>query len=563
MSNKIYTILLKAKPIYYFSSVTMFFVYLVFLLITIPIKLSLFLFHLTKKMVIKILKEVIEAIKEITFIIFKIEMKKKKEKRNNSSSEFQDYVIKRGYPLEEYTVQTTDGYFLHLHRIPCSSKAYKSKKNQYVDSQFEKQSNQKTNSIKKKPVAFFMHGFMQSSASFVAIKRKIGLAFLLSDAGYDCWFGNIRGNSYSDRHKSLATDEDDFWDFSLDEIIQKDIPVMLKFILDKTQIEKLTYVGFSQGTTIGFASLSFYPELSKRVNLFIALAPCGSIKKPKTLFFNFVSSLPVKFLKLLFGKQAAMLSVVNFWRSNTSVERFSVMILFLISTMFSWSNKFLDRKHFPQFCQHLYSPTSVKLCAHWFSIMRDNEFHMFDFENEEENLRHYKSKKPPAYDLSSISCPIALYYGENDNLIDIDSFSKKIDSNLIDEKLCISEGEHIDLLYGLTNKKEIFPSIIKMMKKYNPSYDLSISNNNNKEEDYFKKSVSFSVQNDSLLLRSNSDKFVSSYNENENENENQIDLQIPHQNIDFSEKQKQKQKQKQISFNKIDLNLKANEIKVY
>ena len=40
------------------------------------------------------------------------------------------------------------------------------------------------------------------------------LAYLLSEAGYDVWMGNFRGNGYSRHHITLDPDTDrEFWKF--------------------------------------------------------------------------------------------------------------------------------------------------------------------------------------------------------------------------------------------------------------------------------------------------------------------------------------------------------------
>ena len=44
------------------------------------------------------------------------------------------------------------------------------------------------------------------------------LAFHLSDAGYDVWMGNYRGNTYSRGHVNDTLSKKDYWTFSWDEM---------------------------------------------------------------------------------------------------------------------------------------------------------------------------------------------------------------------------------------------------------------------------------------------------------------------------------------------------------
>jgi hypothetical protein len=75
---------------------------------------------------------------------------------------------------------------------------------------------------------------------------KILKGYILSDAGYDVWLGNARGNRYSKAHKTLSSDQQEFWNFSWQEIGEIDLPTVIDYILKLTIQTKLQYIGHSQ-----------------------------------------------------------------------------------------------------------------------------------------------------------------------------------------------------------------------------------------------------------------------------------------------------------------------------
>lgn len=102
-------------------------------------------------------------------------------------------IIKYGFPFENHTVTTEDGYLLELHRIPYGRK--------------------KGNNQKRAPV-LIIPGTGCSSADWVNTGEN-SLGFILADRGYDVWLGNYRGTTWSRKHIKLNPDVDrkKFWDY--------------------------------------------------------------------------------------------------------------------------------------------------------------------------------------------------------------------------------------------------------------------------------------------------------------------------------------------------------------
>lgn len=54
------------------------------------------------------------------------------------------------------------------------------------------------------------------------------------DHRYDVWLLNWRGNRYSNRHRKLSPDDPEYWNFTLDDFVEYDLPAFINFILHKT-----------------------------------------------------------------------------------------------------------------------------------------------------------------------------------------------------------------------------------------------------------------------------------------------------------------------------------------
>jgi len=197
--------------------------------------------------------------------------------------DFVEMASTKGFKVEEHYVQTIDGYILGMHRILPK--------------------NGKENNKISKGVVFMQHGFLQNSEAWIAPGPNRALPYILSRNGYDVWLGNNRGNKYSYKHVSFSPNQDEFWDFCIDELAWHDLPAMIGYVLETTGAQKLSYVGFSQGTAQAFAAFSTNMELAAKIKIFIALAPASRVNALHNPIVAALTTSRPNLIFLLFGKR--------------------------------------------------------------------------------------------------------------------------------------------------------------------------------------------------------------------------------------------------------------------
>ena len=93
-------------------------------------------------------------------------------------------------------------------------------------------------------------------------------------------------------HESLDPKSAEFWQFSWTEMGDFDAPAQVDFVRNFTGVNKLSYVGHSQGTTQMFYGLSNAEDYwGERLNLFVALAPVTSLEHTKNKLMAFTAPL--------------------------------------------------------------------------------------------------------------------------------------------------------------------------------------------------------------------------------------------------------------------------------
>lgn len=351
-----------------------------------------------------------------------------------------------GYPAETYAAITDDGYVLTMHRIPHGKKK---------------------SSTLNRPVVFLQHGLLCSSSNWVTNLPSNSLAFVLADAGFDVWMGNVRGNTYSTAHIKYKTNESKYWEFSWDEMAKYDLPAMINHALFISGKKSLYYVGHSQGTMMAFAGLSMHKSLAKKVDVFFALAPVAKVAHTESPIRYLAYFTPL--IKLMFGE----FGVRDFMPSTKLVKWLAEKIcpeesdacdniLFLLSG-YDISN--LNKTRVPVYFTHTPAGTSVQNILHYGQMILGNKFAAYDF-GREKNLIKYGQPEPRQYDVN-LTTPVYAFSGGQDWLADpkdVDWLISKV-PHLLRHKI-IPKYNHLDFIWGEDADVMIYKNIIRTMKKY-------------------------------------------------------------------------------------------------
>jgi pimeloyl-ACP methyl ester carboxylesterase len=366
----------------------------------------------------------------------------------------------KGYPCEEHKVLTNDGYILGVFRISHGRNASSS-------------------ATPGRPV-LLQHGLLDSSTTWVMNFPDQSLGYILADAGYDVWLGNVRGNYYSRAHVKYNPDHDEeFWDFSYADMARDDLPSMIYYILNVTKHTQIAYVGHSQGTAIAFAEFGRLNNVvQNNVSFWTALAPIahlGHVISPiKYLSTAKITKDIEEFWHLLFGRNEFLpSSSIIHWLGKYAcgeviVDR--VMCENILFILCGPEKKNMNSSRIPVYVTHEPDGTSVKNMIHFAQGVQSNIFQRYDYGTPEANQLHYNQTTPPVYTLRPMKIPTAIFWSGNDWLadpIDVSYIFDNIES-LVYEKY-IPDYNHLDFVWATSANKLIYTDLLDQMRKYHPS----------------------------------------------------------------------------------------------
>ncbi|KAI9331163.1 Alpha/Beta hydrolase protein [Obelidium mucronatum] len=309
------------------------------------------------------------------------------------------YIELEGFRCETYHVTTRDGFILQLERVLPGPG---------MDQSIP---------LSQKPPIILMHGLFQSAGVWVTSRRS-SFAFYLADNNYDVWLANNRTccREAKKQHVFLSENETAFWDWSLDDLALYDVPACVEGVRRFTGWEKVAYVGHSQGNAqvfIMFHALSLDSTLNDKLSCFIALAPAVYIGPLLDAFpVNGLLACTSRTHRLIFGVNQ-FLPIMTIIQKIVSPHVMMTLSYHMFHFLFDWTDTNWDTSNKTHYFQFTPRPQSSKALHQWAQIGRAKVIQPFLSDAE-----LAEGKAVTEYNVECIKCPLALYYGTKDAIVD-------------------------------------------------------------------------------------------------------------------------------------------------
>ena len=366
------------------------------------------------------------------------------------AEDYKSFISKLDLNLEEIQVVTEDRYVNTIWALTSKD-----------------ESNRNGKSI------IIQHGLLDTGFTWLILQEK-SITKLLCDEGYKVYLPHMRGSQFSKSHLDYNTEiNSKYWDFSFDEMAQYDLPTIINLIKKRDNVEKVDYMGHSQGTLIFFLQYMNNPQyMESNINKFIGVGVVPNVNNAE----HFLLDLAVK------SKIASLVPVNNFLSFPTELGQVLVpfctgkakklchTILKLCFGKIPYTTRVDYDRLGKNIFMHMPGGTSLQNMKHWLQSFENKKMTKYDYESIIENLAHYGSLKPPEYDLNKMKnykIKSIMTVSDSDpfcNPIDTLDFLKNIEDQSVVEVMSLKGYDHIDYLWADSAYEELYPKFLDFLE---------------------------------------------------------------------------------------------------
>lgn len=424
------------------------------------------------------------------------------------------YARRVGLDIEEYKVQTEDGFVIDLWHVynpkeytsvSAERRARKAADN-FVPG-FVKEgrehgsSGSQYNDGNRRYPILLMHGLLQSAGAYCC-NDDDSLAFYLTKAGFDVWLGNNRCG-FEPEHVKLQYGDPRMWAWNIRQMGVIDLPALISRVLEETGFEKLGLICHSQGTTQTLVALAKEqrPDIGERISVFCGLAPAAySGPLIKKGYFKFMSILTPSLFRMVFGIHS-FIPFMMMMHKILPGGFYGDMGYLVFSFLFDWTDVRWDRRLRSRMFQ--FAPVYVSSESMRWWLGRDcfakqkcilstrEEGQLEDEEDEEED---YFSSQHPENTPGDLSChreghhhkdhgryswydekapPMAFWVGGNDNLVDGKRLLRRFERGRepyvdVVHKKIIENYEHLDVIWAIDVIEKVSKEVKEVLWKTAP-----------------------------------------------------------------------------------------------
>ncbi|KAI9838588.1 MAG: hypothetical protein M1819_004900 [Sarea resinae] len=430
------------------------------------------------------------------------------------------YARRVGLDVEEYKVQTEDGFIITLWHVydpkeytpvPAEQRAYKAPdtfpQGHVEHGKASGASGRQHKDGRRKYPVLMIHGLLQSSGAYCT-NDDDSLAFFLCKSGYDVWLGNNRCG-FTPEHSMLQYKDPRMWAWNIRQMGVMDLPALVSRVLSETGFEKLGLICHSQGTTETFVALAKEqrPDLGQKISVFCALAPAAYagplIGK---MYFKFMRIVSPNIFRVFFGIHA-FIPLMMTMHSILPANLYGAMGYRVFSFLFNWTDDRWEqdlRSRMFQFAPVYVSSESMRwwlgrecfarqkciLATREEGQMEDNEDGEDEYCQTVDNLPLSENSGKGALNnlpgLESTSSrgrtawydenfpPLALWIAGTDDLVDGRRLLRRFEKGrephvrLVHSKI-IEEYEHLDVIWAIDSIQQVGREVREVLWKTAPS----------------------------------------------------------------------------------------------